>query len=84
MSQAAYPVYVLHMVFLYLGSIIIFPLDIVAPLKFLLVLLFTFAGCYATYEIIRRIKILRFLFGLNNSPRSASSQTEIQKSTNTD
>ncbi|GCC52822.1 acyltransferase [Chryseotalea sanaruensis] len=84
LSQAAYPVYVLHMVFLYLGSVIIFPLDIVAPLKFLLVLVFTFAGCYFTYEIIRRIKALRFLFGLHNSPRSVSSsprsvssQTEI-------
>lgn len=78
LSQAAYPVYVLHMVFLYLGSSIIFPLDLVAPLKFLLTLVFTFAGCYATYEIIRRIKVLRFLFGLNVSPQSASSRTEVQ------
>lgn len=79
LSQAAYPIYVLHMIFLYLGSYIIFPLDIVAPLKFFLTLLLTFTGCYATYEIIRKIKILRFLFGLKSSSQSMYSQTEIKK-----
>jgi hypothetical protein len=71
LSQAAYPVYILHMVFLFLGSSIIFPLDLTAPLKFFLTLLFTFIGCYATYEIIRRIKVLRFLFGLKVNNKSA-------------
>ncbi len=84
LSEAAYPVYVLHMVFLYLSSIVLFPLDIMAPLKFFLTLLFTFIGCYATYEIIRRVKILRFLFGLKSSPQSMSPPTEIRKSTSSD
>ncbi len=64
LSQAAYPVYILHMVFLYLGSVIIFPLPIQAPLQFLLVLVFTLAGCFLSFEIIRRIKWIRPLFGL--------------------
>lgn len=64
LSQAAYPVYIVHMVFLYLGSLLIFPLDIPVQLKFVLVLLFTFAGCFLAFEIIRRIKYLRPLFGL--------------------
>jgi peptidoglycan/LPS O-acetylase OafA/YrhL len=64
LSQAAYPIYILHMIFLYLGSVLIFPLDIALPLKFLLVLLFTFAGCFLTYEVIRRVNIIRPLFGL--------------------
>ncbi len=66
LSQAAYPVYILHMIFLYLGSMLIFPLPITIPLQFVLVLLFTIAGCFATYEIIRRFKILRLLFGLRS------------------
>lgn len=79
LSQAAYPIYVLHMVFLYVASSIIFPFDLAAPLKFFLTLVFTFIGCYAAYEIIRRIKVLRFLFGLKTSPRSVPSQPEIKK-----
>lgn len=64
LSQAAYPVYIVHMVFLYLGSLLIFPLEIAVQLKFVLVLLFTFTGCFLAFEIIRRIKYLRPLFGL--------------------
>ncbi len=65
LSQAAYPVYILHMIFIYLGSWVIFPLEIAAPLKFVLVLLFTVLGAFIVYEfIIRRVRIIRPLFGL--------------------
>ena len=64
LSEAAYPVYILHMIFLYAGSIIIFPLALPVELKFVLTLLFTMAGCLATYEVIKRIRVLRPLFGL--------------------
>jgi len=65
LSQAAYPVYIVHMIFLYLGSMLIFPLDLDVRLQFILVLLFTFAGCFAMYElIIRRVNSIRPLFGL--------------------
>lgn len=64
LSQAAYPVYILHMIFLYLGSYFIFKMEITVQVKFVLVLLFTAAGCFATYELIRRVKWLRPLLGL--------------------
>jgi glucans biosynthesis protein C len=65
LSQAVYPVYILHMIFLYLGSLLIFPLDVEVQLQFILVLLFTFMGCFLTYEfVIRRVSIIRPLFGL--------------------
>ena len=64
LSQAAYPVYILHMIFLYAGSLLIFPLSLDVHLKFVLVLLITIGGCFATYEIIRRLKWIRPLFGL--------------------
>lgn len=69
LSQAAYPVYILHMVFLYLGSALIMPLHIPAPMQFILVLAFTASGCFATYELlIRRTWFLRPLFGLKSDP----------------
>lgn len=67
LSQAAYPVYILHMIFLSLGSILIFPLTIAVQIKFVLVLVFTFVGCFGTFEIVRRIGFLRPLFGLGAS-----------------
>ncbi len=67
LSQAAYPVYILHMIFLSLGSTVIFPLSIQVHLKFILVLLFTVIGCFVTYEfIIRRVNFIRPLFGLKS------------------
>ncbi len=75
LSEAAYPVYILHMIFLFLGSWLIFPLELPAPLKFFTVLLFTFAGCFSSFEIIRRVNILRPLFGLKMK-RSTSGAEE--------
>jgi glucans biosynthesis protein C len=64
LSQAAYPVYILHMIFLFLGSALIFPLDINVHIQFLLVLTFTGIGSFVTYELIKRVSFLRPLFGL--------------------
>ncbi|MEQ8471308.1 MAG: acyltransferase family protein [Marinoscillum sp.] len=64
LSPAAYPIYIVHMIFLYLGSVLIFPLGINPWLKLFALVLFTFAGCFASYEGIRRIQIIRPLFGL--------------------
>ncbi|CAN5530368.1 hypothetical protein BH10BAC4_BH10BAC4_17830 [soil metagenome] len=67
LSKAAYPIYIIHMAFLYLGSLLIFPLDISAPLKFFLAVAFTTLSCFMFYEfVIRRIRILRLLFGSND------------------
>ncbi len=69
LSQGAYPIYILHMVFLYLGSSLFFPLNLPLTLEFILVVAFTFAGCFASYELaIRRVKFLRPLFGLKQGP----------------
>lgn len=64
LSGAAYPVYIVHMIFLSLGSILIFPLDWTVQLKFVALLVFTLAGCFGAYEIIKRIPWVRLLFGV--------------------
>ena len=65
LSQGAYPIYIIHMIFLYLGSFLIFPLDIPTSVKFLIILAITGAGCFALYDlVIRRVRFLRPLFGL--------------------
>jgi len=67
LSKSAYPVYILHMIFLYLGSYLIVPLELPALLKLLLLTIFTFTVCFLTYDfIIRRLGFLRPLFGLKS------------------
>jgi glucans biosynthesis protein C len=63
LSKAAYSVYILHMIWLMLGSTLIFPMAIAVELKFVLLLLFTLAGCFMSYELIRRLPVVRMLFG---------------------
>ncbi len=65
LSEAAYPVYIIHMIVLYLGASLIFPMEMNAPWKFLVLTLFTFGGCFLMYEfLIRRVNFIRVLFGL--------------------
>jgi hypothetical protein len=72
LSQAAYPVYILHMIFLYFGALIIFPMTMPVQLKFVLLLLFTVAGCFLTFELIRRLKWVKPLFGLKFKDKEPS------------
>ena len=72
LSQSAYPVYILHMIFLYVGSYLIVPLGIPALLKLFMVMAFTFTGSFTIYElVIRRVSFLRPLFGLKSIKISA-------------
>lgn len=65
LKDAAYPVYIMHMVFLYFGAAILFPLPIDASVKFVLLLIITLASSLLFYEfVIKRIPILRPIFGL--------------------
>ena len=65
LSQAAYPLYIIHMIFLYLASFIILPLNLPLELNLILIILLTFIGCFVTYDlIIKGIGFLKPLFGL--------------------
>ncbi|WP_417289964.1 acyltransferase family protein [Corallibacter sp.] len=84
LSQAAYPVYIIHMFVLYAGAYSILPLQIHPFLKFLSISLFTFIGCFLIYEfILKRIKILRPLFGLkwtiSKQLNTVSNTVELRK-----
>jgi glucans biosynthesis protein C len=64
LSKAAYPIYIFHMIWLMLGSTLIFPLAMAVQLKFAVLMMFTLAGSFASYELIRRIPGVRMLFGV--------------------
>ncbi|MDA8001572.1 MAG: acyltransferase family protein [Alphaproteobacteria bacterium] len=64
LSGAAYPVYVVHMVFLYLGAYMILPLPISALSQLFLIIVFTFGCCFFCYQfVILRFGVAAMLFG---------------------
>jgi hypothetical protein len=78
LSQAAYPIYIIHMIFMFMASTIVFPLEIHVTMKLLLVVLITYSGCFLCYEfIIRRISILRPLFGIKSSNITVSKKDSL-------
>lgn len=65
LSKAAYPVYIIHMIFLGLSCMTILPLTIQVQLKFLMVMIGTTTGSLLFYEfIIKRNKYIGTLFGI--------------------
>jgi len=66
LSPAAYPIYIVHMVFLYWGAYIFFPLQLNPWVSLFLITMFTLVGCFISYEILKRIFFLRPLFGLKS------------------
>ena len=65
LSEAAYPVYIVHWLFIHLASLWLFPLSISPWLKLAGVILLTFVGSLACYHLlIRPFNYIRPLFGL--------------------
>ncbi len=66
LNKAVYPIYILHMLFIGLWSLVILPLNMGVALKFLCLLIGTVASCLLCYEfILRRTKLLKILFGIS-------------------
>jgi peptidoglycan/LPS O-acetylase OafA/YrhL len=71
LSTAAYPVYIIHMIVMYLVASWVLPLKLPVHVAFPIITSLTFAGCYLMYDlIIRRVSFLRPLFGLKWNQRS--------------
>ncbi|HAA10459.1 MAG TPA: acyltransferase [Cytophagales bacterium] len=82
LSQAAYPVYIIHMFVLYGAASIVLPWPIPVPAQFALIVAFSMVGCWALYEfVIRRIPILRPLFGLSFTPKQVKKKPEVPVTT---
>ncbi|WP_338223716.1 acyltransferase family protein [Algoriphagus confluentis] len=66
LTQAAYPVYILHMVALNTAASLVLPLDWPVLVKFLAIIGATGLFCFFIFEfLIRRILFIRPLFGLS-------------------
>lgn len=81
LSQAIFPVYILHQSVIVIAAHNMKLFEIDPVLEGLLLVALTFSVCFGCYEIIRRVGWLRPLFGLKNhrvAPRLAKTQLRMQ------
>lgn len=72
LNEATYPVYVLHMPILSLVALFVVRWDLPLLLKLLLITVATLVVTFGIYDlVVRRVGILRFLFGLKRRPPAA-------------
>ncbi len=66
-TQAVLPFYILHQLFLLLIGYYVVQWEVTALIKFLIIAGITFIAIMSVYEfLVRRIGVLRFLFGMKN------------------
>lgn len=70
LTEAVFPVYILHQTVIIVGSQVMLPLRLAPALEGPILVVATFSLSYLGYELVKRINLLRPWFGLR--PRSAS------------
>jgi peptidoglycan/LPS O-acetylase OafA/YrhL len=64
LTTAIFPVYILHQTVIVVLAHSLQPANLYPPIEALLMVLVTLAACFLGYEVIRRVRFLRPLFGL--------------------
>jgi glucans biosynthesis protein C len=70
LADAVFPVYILHQTLIITFAHHLKPFAIAPIVEAPLLVLLTFAGSFAGYELVKRVRLLRPLFGLKNATRS--------------
>jgi glucans biosynthesis protein C len=71
LTTAIFPVYILHQTLIIVVAHALKPSHLYPPIEGVLLVLVTLATCFLGYEAIRRVRLLRPLFGLERGPRRA-------------
>jgi surface polysaccharide O-acyltransferase-like enzyme len=77
-NEAVLPFYVFHQTIILMVGYYVIRWPIVAPLKFVIIAVLSFAAIMALYEFgVRRIGVMRFLFGMRPLKRSDSTRVGL-------
>jgi len=71
LKEAVFPVYIFHLPLQQFFATLIFPTNLPAYLKFFFLIVLTLFGSFTLFHVVKRIKILRPLYGLRNPPAEA-------------
>ncbi|MDB5457513.1 MAG: acetyltransferase, partial [Caulobacter sp.] len=64
LTLAVFPFYIVHQTLIVVAAHYLAPLNLPQGLEAAILVVGTFAGCFASFEIVRRVAWLRPLFGL--------------------
>lgn len=70
LTLAVFPFYIVHQTLIVVMAYHLARLNLPQGLEATILIVATFAGCFATYETVRRIPVLGWLFGLKAQPRA--------------
>ncbi|MBO9708105.1 MAG: acyltransferase family protein [Caulobacter sp.] len=74
LTLGVFPFYLIHQTLIVVAAHHLARLGLPQPVEATILIVFTFAGCLATYEAVRRIPGVRLLFGLKGQPRASASR----------
>ncbi len=76
LAESSYPVYILHQTVIVVAAFYLLQvLPASLPLQWVVILVVAVAGTFALYEIVRRVGVLRFLFGMRPKPKAAAADS---------
>lgn len=64
LGEASYPVYLLHQTVIVIAAFYVVDLAAAEPLQWLTLMVVSVAGTFALYEVVRRTRVTRFVFGM--------------------
>ena len=70
LAEGSYPVYILHQTVIVIIGFYVIRLAAPRPWLWIILLVASVAGTFALYEIVRRVNVLRFLFGMRARKRT--------------
>jgi glucan biosynthesis protein C len=77
LTLGVFPFYLIHQTLIVVMAHHLAKLNLPQPLEAAILIVLTFAGCLATYEIVRRIPGVRMLFGLRGQPAAEASRPPV-------
>ena len=72
LAEGSYPVYILHQTVIVVAAFSIVGLAVAEPLQWLTLLVVSVGVTFALYEVVRRISVARFLFGMRPLKRKGA------------
>jgi glucans biosynthesis protein C len=75
LTTAIFPVYILHQTVIVMMAHALKPSHLYPPVEGVLLVLATVAACFLGYEALRRVRLLRPLFGLERVPNAPNERS---------
>jgi glucan biosynthesis protein C len=72
-----FPFYLVHQTLIVVMAHHLAKLGLPQGVEAAILIVATFAGCFATYEIVRRVPVVCWLFGLKSQPRAETSRPPV-------